>query len=156
MTNPGGFDPDDIIINGLTNFAEATKDVNDAQMGGMVYKSVADVFRQNLKPGDTCAIALPSMIVLPNIRTQCFVAITSSHLIVAWRKGLVRKNTESEVIPLGAITDAQWDVSTAASTRGASLMHVQAAGRSVTFALPKGRADMANVIRGALLIYHSQ
>jgi len=26
MTNPGGFDPDEVIIDGLTNFAEATKD----------------------------------------------------------------------------------------------------------------------------------
>jgi hypothetical protein len=30
-------------------------------------------------------------------------------------------------------------------------MHVQAADRKVTFALPKGRADMANVIRAALV-----
>ncbi len=152
MTSAGGFDPDEIIIDGLTNFAEATKDVGDARMGGMVYKSVAEVFRQNVKPGDTCAIAFPSMIVRPDVRTQCFVAITSSHLIVAWKKGLVRKTTESEVIPLNAITDAQWEVSTVASTRGAALMHVQAADRKVTFALPKGRADMANVIQAALTV----
>jgi hypothetical protein len=151
MTSSDAFDPDELIVDGLTNFANLARDRSYLQLGPAVYRSVAEVFRQNLKPGETCSLAFPSMIVRPDLRTECFVAVTSSHLVVAWTRGMIRKKTEWEIVPLMSITDAKWEVSAAPGTRGTILMNVQA-DRTLTLALPTERAEeVGSAIRSALL-----
>jgi hypothetical protein len=144
------FDPDDIVADGLVNFVNLMRDRSFASVGGQMYALVADLFRAKLQPGDTCPIALPSMIISPDLRVECLVAITSRELIAAWSKGMFRKRVESQSMPRASITDVDWEVSTRASTRGATLLHVTGS-ETVTFALPQDRPDVADAIKALLV-----
>ena len=69
------------------------------QAVAMALREVRDVFVENISADNTCTFAFPSMVLLPAIRVECFVAILNDRVIVAWRKGLFRKKTVSRVIP---------------------------------------------------------
>jgi len=150
MASAGTPNSDEAIIEGITNYVQLSGDQSDVQEAAKVYKAVADVVRSNVAPGEPCKLALPSMVIRPDIRTQCIVAIFESRLIVAWQKGTFRKTSEVEVIPTNAITKAEAAVSTKSSTRGALLMTVEG-GTTVTFALPANRTDIGDAIRSALI-----
>jgi hypothetical protein len=70
----------DILGNGLANFANAVGDRELVQYGAMVFRSVKEVFFEHIKAGDTCTFAFPSLVVLPDIRVDCFVAILTDGL----------------------------------------------------------------------------
>jgi hypothetical protein len=144
------FNPDETILEGLTNYVMASGDKREVQAGSMVYKSMANGIRSHISPGDTCSLAFPSMIIRPEIRTNCFVVVLDSKVLVAWKKGLLRKTIEVEVLPKRQISGAEATVSNSGGTRGATLMTVQAE-KSVCFALPKGRPDLTDAIRKAIL-----
>jgi len=144
------FDPDDVIVDGLTTYVQLSGDKKDAELGGYIYKTVADAFRSHLSAGDTCALAFPSMIIRPDIRTQCFVAVLDSDVVVAWKKGVIRKTLETEVIPRARITSADVETGSSGATRGATMLTIKA-GETVTLALPKGRKDLWAAIRQAVL-----
>jgi hypothetical protein len=152
LTSAAANDPDELIIDGLMRFSEAMNDLQMGKAGGMVYASVKEAVRPRLGEGTACAIAFPSMIIRPDIRTECFVAVLSSEVIVAWKKGLFRKTVESEVIPRSSIVDATVGAGTSASTRGATLLTIRTKGdRSVTVALPKGKPEVATLIRSEIV-----
>ena len=143
------FDPDDVIIDGLAKYVELSGDQQDVQMGAAVYKSVADAFRSRLSPGVTCALAFPSMIIRPEIRAACFVAILDSEVVIAWKKGTFKKSLQTEIVPKNEITSGDVETSSSGATRGATLMKITA-GMTVTFALPKGRPDIWSAIGEAI------
>jgi hypothetical protein len=139
----------DLIANGLMNFANATGERMMVQAGAMIYRDVQDVFAENIKADNTCAFAFPSMIVLPDIRTDCFVAVLNDRVIVAWRKGFLRKTTVSRVIPKSTIRQAAWAVSNRPDSRGAALLTITA-DETIDIALPKGKPAVANAILAAV------
>src|SRR6266487_1224094 len=100
----------DILTNGLMNFVNATDDKSGLEMATIVLRDVKDVFVENIRADDTCKFAFPSMVMLPNIRVECFVAVLSDRVIVAWRKGFIKKTTVSRVIPKHTIKQASWAV----------------------------------------------
>jgi hypothetical protein len=144
-----GADFDDLIIDGLTSYVGISNDSGDIQEGAAAYRQVADALRAAAPLGEKCRLAFPSMVIRPDVRTQCFVAIFESAVVVAWRKGAFRKRVELESLPLRSVTKARAEVSTASSTRGALLMTIDGS-TTVTFALPQGRDDIAEGIRAAL------
>lgn len=139
----------DILTNGLVNFANATGDGAMVQAGAMVFRDVKDAFVENIKAGDTCTFAFPSMVVLPDIRVECFVAVLNNRVVVAWRKGVIRKTTISRVIPKRTIKQASWAVSNRPGTRGAALLTI-IADETINIALPKDKPAVADAIVAAV------
>lgn len=145
------FDPDEVIIDGLTASAQLVNDLTLAKTAGALYRQVAAPFRATLSPGDTCSIAVPGMIIRPDIRGECLLAVFGDRAIVAWNKGLFRKTAQQSTLRLDAITDASWNVSTKAPTVGATILLVRTASDSWTIALPRDQPRLANAVRDALL-----
>jgi Mce-associated membrane protein len=141
---------DEQIVEGLTAFGEVVADAQLARFAALTYKSVADAFDRLVQPDEACVLAFPAMIVRPDIRTQAFVAIFGDRAIVAWRNGVVRKRTEHVVIRFDDVTSAEWDISSRSSTRGATLLKIDA-GETSTIALPLGERTFANMVRDAFL-----
>jgi hypothetical protein len=84
--------------------------------------------------------------VLPDIRVECFVAILNDRVIVAWRKGLFRKQTVARVIPKHTIKQASWAVvNRPGATRGAALLTI-IDDETIEIALPKDKPAVANAI----------
>jgi hypothetical protein len=138
---------DETVIDGLANYVELSRDKRDAQLGSAIYKSVAGVFCSNITPGSSCSLAFPSMIIRPDIRTECFVAVLDSSVIVAWTKGLIRKTPQSAVLPRKQIKSA--DIEPYGS--GATVLKITAGDQTVTIAMPNGRSDIGNAITQAIL-----
>ena len=146
-------DSDETIIDGLINYVEISGNQRDVHEGTAVYRSVADAFRPQISVGDTCSLAFHSMIIRPDIRTECFVAVLDSKVVVAWRKGLIKKYLQTEMIPKDRITSVVVEKSSSGATRGATLMRITA-GSTMTFAIPPGRMDVGMAIRDAILLPH--
>jgi hypothetical protein len=137
----------DILANGLMNFANATGDKSMVELATMALRDVRDVFVENIKADDTCTFAFPSMVVLPDIRVECFVAILNDRVIVAWRKGLFRKKTVSRVIPKHTIKQASWAVvNRPGVTRGGAALLTIIADETIDIALPQDKPAVANAI----------
>lgn len=141
---------DDVIAEGLTNYVQISGDQREIQMGAGLYRSLAQAFRDHIFDRDSCSLAFPSMIIRPDIRTSCFVAILDSKVVVAWKKGVFKKVIESEPIPKNRISSAEVETSSSGAMRGATLMKITA-GETTTFALPKGRPDIWEAVRTAIL-----
>ena len=137
----------DILANGLTNFANATGDKAVLEMGAIGFRDVKDVFIENIRADDTCIFAFPSMVVLPDIRVECFVAVLNDRVIVAWRKGVFRKTTVSRVIPKSTIRQASWAViNRPGVTRGYAALLTIIADETIDIGLPKDKPAVANAI----------
>jgi hypothetical protein len=137
----------DILANGLMNFANATGDRSMMQLATMALRDVRDVFVENIKADGICTFAFPSMVVLPDIRVECFVAILNDRVIVAWRKGLFRKKTVSRVILKHTIKQASWAVvNRPGVTRGGTALLTIIADETIDIALPKDKPAVANAI----------
>ena len=135
----------EIITKGLMNFANATGDRSIVELGETAYRDVQDVFVEHIKPDNTCIFAFPSMVILPDIRTECFVAVLNDSVIVAWRKGLIKKTTVSRVIPKSTIRQASWAVSNRPGSRGAALLTITA-NETIDIALPKDKPAVTDAI----------
>ena len=140
------FDPDETIIDGLTAYVQLSNDKRDVDVGAMVYRTVAEAFRPNVSDEETCSLAFMSMIIRPDIRTECFVAVLESKVIVAWKKGAIRKTLQTEIIPRNRIKSANIKASS-----NTALMTIEA-DTDITLALPKGRKDLWDAIGQAVIV----
>jgi hypothetical protein len=143
---------DDVIAEGLANYVRMSGDQREIQLGAGLYKALAEAFRVQISDGNSCSLAFSSMIVRPDIRTSCFVAVLDSKVVVAWKKGIFKKVIQCEPIPKNRISSVEVETSSSGATRGATLMKVTAGGTTTTFALPKGRPDIWEAIRKAILL----
>lgn len=144
---------EDQIVNilsvGLINFVNATGDRSMMELATIALRDVRDVFVENIRADDTCTFAFPSMVVLPDIRTDCFVTVLNDRVIVAWRKGLFRKTTVSRVIPKSTIKQASQAVSNRPGSRGATLLTI-IADETIDIALPMGKPVVADAVVAAV------
>jgi hypothetical protein len=141
----------DILAKGLENYVKATADQSYLKMAPIVLRDVRDVFFENIYPNDSCLFTMPSMIVRPEIRVDCFVAILTNRVIVAWRKGIFKKTTEYRIIPKNTIKQASWAVSDRPGSRGAWLLTI-VADETTNIALPLGKPNTANAITAAVML----
>jgi hypothetical protein len=142
-----------VIARGLENFVNTTKDKTDMELAGYVLRDTKEVFIENTRPGDTCLLAFPSMVILPEIRVECFVAVLADRVIAAWRKGLVFKKTDSRVIPKHTIQKVSWAmVNRPGVTRGKSpmLTIITNNDRPIEFAMPKDKPAVADMVVAAI------
>ncbi len=136
-----------ILANGLTNFTNATGDKELANFAPKVLRLVHEVFLENIRPDDICAFAFPGMVILPDIRVECFVAVLTDRVIVAWDKGIIRKKTVSRIIPKHTIKQASWAVvNRPGVTRGGAVLLTIIADETIDIALPKDKPAVANAI----------
>jgi hypothetical protein len=138
-----------ILANGLMNYVNVTNDNDYLKMTPVVLGDVKDVFVENIRANDFCMFAFPSMVVQPDIRVECFVAILDDRVIVAWRKELIMKKTVSRVIPKQSIKQASWAVSNEYGSRGVPLLTILA-DDTTNIAMPKGKPAVADVIVAAV------
>jgi hypothetical protein len=138
---------DDAVSDGLTNYVNLAEDHSAVQEGAQAYRAVAETIRQNVAPGEGCSLAFPSMIIRLDVRTQCFVVVTDSKVVVAWKKGLFKKAGQSEVILRSELigTDVE------STPAGITVLKISGAGKTVSVALPKGRSDLGKAIGKAIM-----
>lgn len=139
----------DIISDGLMNFADAIGDKSMVEAGAMTYGDTQDVFVEHIQTDNTCTFAFPSMVLLPGIRTECFVAVLNDKVIVAWRTGFFKKTTYSRVIAKNSIKEASWAISDRPDSRGASLLTITT-DETIDIALPKDKPAVADAILAAV------
>jgi hypothetical protein len=139
----------DNMSEGLITFGEKTQNTALVGDGAVVLKQVLDAYESHVGANEKCVLAFPAMVIRPDVRTEALVGVFPTRVIAAWRKGVFKKRTESVVIDRGTITKAQWYVSRKPSTQGATMLEI-VAGETHTFALPKGDAKVADLIREAI------
>lgn len=148
--NSTGYDPSDTIADGLAVFALSTDDDSVTESGAAAYRRVYRAVREQMRPGDTCGLALPSTIVTPDLRSACFVIVLQDRVLVAYERGLLRRKAECRVIPMSTVTGVRQHTGSAAGVRGAALLTIRGE-PSVTIALAAGTAEKAaGVIRETL------
>ena len=139
----------DILSTGLQNFATAGGDRELVDLGAMTLRQVSEGFVENVKSDDICTFAFPGIVILPGIRTDCFAAVLNDRVIVAWRKGVIKKTTVGRVIPKRTIKQVSWAVSKNPGTRGATVLTI-VADETIDIVLPKGKPAVANAIVAAM------
>jgi hypothetical protein len=140
----------DLVAEGLVTLGEATQNLDLVRAGKFFYTDVEGAFRAKLKPDEPCLLAMPSILVKPDMRPPCFVAVQPSQVIIAWRKGLFRKTTFTEVIPQSKVTDVRYGRGQTSATRNAFVLTV-VAGEETTFALPVDQPVLGAKVRDAIL-----
>ncbi|MGH7203524.1 MAG: hypothetical protein ACREHC_03725 [Candidatus Levyibacteriota bacterium] len=140
----------DIFTDGLMRYGEA---IGDKQGTLLLIKTlprnVKDFVIENIKADNTCTFAFPSMVILPDIRTDCLVTILNDAIIIAWQKGFFKKTVHSRVISKDSIKQATWGISNQPGTRGAALLTILSDGK-IDFSLPKNKLNLANAILAAV------
>ncbi len=139
----------DILTRGLMNYVNATGDKSYLEMATIALRDVRDVFFENIQATDTCMFAIPSMVVQPDIRVGCFVAILTDRVIVAWRKGVIRKTTVSRIIPKYSIKQAFWAVSDRPGSKGTALLTITS-DETINIAMPKDKPAVADAVLAAV------
>ena len=143
------------IEDGMMAYAEAVGGMSTDDLTAMAYqyKDVKPFFDSEMTAGDTCQLALGSVVVTSDGKSlPCFVAVLQDRVAVAYRQGMFKKTTVSEVVPFAQITDVAWANGTSPRTRNAQIARIVAPGREVAFALPVAQAQMAGqVIKAAIL-----
>ena len=148
--NSTGYDPVHTIVDGITAYAAAINDQSVAEGGVLAYRLLAREIRQVMRPGDTCRLALSSTIVTPDVRVGCFVIVLQDRILIAFRRGMFRKTSETVVIPISSITGVRSESGTSIATLGTQLLTIFGE-PSVTIALPVRRhVAAANAIRRAI------
>jgi hypothetical protein len=148
--NSTGYDPVHTIVDGITAYAAAINDQSVAEGGVLAYRLLAREIRQVMRPGDTCRLALSSTIVTPDVRVGCFVIVLQDRILIAFRRGMFRKTSETVVIPISSITGVRSESGTSIATLGTQLLTIFGE-PSVTIALPvRTHVAAANAIRRAI------
>jgi hypothetical protein len=148
---PSQQDVSEIIVDGLTAFAVGLSEMELGKAGAQMYQFVQREVDPLLHPGDECKLAFPSMLIRPDLRIECLVAILTDRVILAWEKGFIRRKTFSIVIPRAGITGVHRHPGSNAGTRNAALLTLSGPVET-TIALPVGKAGAAEaLIRSALV-----
>jgi len=143
-------DVSEIIVDGLTAFAVGLGDMELGKAGAQLYQFVKREVDPLLRPSDECKLAFPSMLIRPDLRIGCLVAILTDRVIIAWEKGFIRRKTFSIVIQRANITGVHRHPGSAAATRNAALLTLTGPVET-TIALPVGKIQTAEaLIRSAL------
>ncbi len=96
----------DVITDGLMNYVALSGDKSDVDLVGALYGDLQEAFMSELREGDVCDFAFPSMILRRDVRAPTLVVILQDRVVVAWQKGLFRKKLEQEVVSVQNIRDA--------------------------------------------------
>lgn len=94
----------DQVSEGIVNAVEMIGDVSLAAASGMVYRDVKVEVDRIVAEDQGVELAFASVVVRPEIRTECLVVVTDVQVVVAWRKGLLRKQILHDAIQRSAIT----------------------------------------------------
>jgi hypothetical protein len=131
-------------------FALSTDGDSVTERGAAAYRRVYRTVRQQMRPGDTCQLALPSTIVTSDRRNPCFVMVLQDRVLVAYERGLLRRKSESVVIPSATVTDIRRHTGSTAGLRGVALLTI-CGQPSITVVLAAGTAEKAaGIIREIL------
>jgi len=146
---PSQQDVSEIVVDGLTAFAVGLGEMEMGKAGAQMYQFVKREVDPLLHPGDECKLAFPTMLIRPDLRIDCLVAILADRVIIAWDKGLIRRKTFSIVIPRASITGVHRHPGSGA-TRNAVLLTLSGP-VDTTIALPVSKTQAAEaLIRSAL------
>jgi hypothetical protein len=149
--NSTGYDPVHTIADGITAYATAVNDHSVAEGGALAYRLLAREIRQLMRPGDTCRLALPSIIMTANIRVGCFVIVLQDRVLIAYKRGTFRKTSETIVIPISTITDVYAEPGNTLATLGTHLLTIIGT-PTATIALPvHAHTAAAAAIRAAVM-----
>lgn len=148
--NSSSYDPADTIADGLAVFAVATNDHSVTQEGAALYRRLSRKIRETMRPGDTCRLALPGVIVTPTLRTACFTAVLDDRVLIVYERGVFRKTAKATIIPTYTVSDVRSHTSSTWSSGSAYLITISGH-PSVTIALPlQAAVAAAHAIRDAL------
>ncbi|HEY7174278.1 MAG TPA: hypothetical protein VH442_05120 [Micromonosporaceae bacterium] len=149
--NSTGYDPVHTIADGITAYATAVNDHSVAEGGALAYRLLAREIRQLMRPGDTCRLALPSIIMTANVRVGCFVIVLQDRVLIVYKRGTFRKTPETIVIPISTITDVYAEAGNTLATLGTQLLTIVGT-PSATIALPvHAHTAAAAAIRAAVI-----
>lgn len=136
QAEPARFDSKPVIEQGLYVLAEATGDISDVATVVHQYAEVSSFFDSAMNPTDTCRLAFGGMIIRPDIRTSCFVALLQDRVAIAWRQGALKKSVVGLVVPFTEVTDVTWGAGTTAATQQAQVARIMTTGGEISLALP--------------------
>jgi len=149
---PALVDSKPLVEQGLYAYVQATGDVSGMPTMVHQYDEVSSYFDSALTPRDTCLFAFAGMIIRPDIRTSCFVAVLQDRVAIAWRQGALKKTIVGLQIPFMEIADVSWGPGATPETARAQVARIMAVRGEVTVALPLGNADaVGEIVRNAIL-----
>jgi hypothetical protein len=139
----------DKVGEGIENFGLATQDRDLIGLSVHVYQRLAEVFRTHLLPAEPCSMAFVSMIIRPDLRTECFLAMQPSRIVIAWKEGVFRKRLQSLVIDPMLVTDVSYGPGTGVA-RNAYLLKIREKAETVV-TLPVDQARLGGQIKHLIL-----
>ena len=133
------------IEEGLVRFVEVSQDLEGAKLGAHVFRSVETAVGSVVHPPQRCRLAFPGVIIRPDVRDACLLAVFDEVVLVAWQKGGLRKTTQHVVIPLESVREVTVGSGNSAATRDASLLTIRADAETVV-ALPKDVPELGALV----------
>ena len=98
-------EPTDDLIDAIGTAADLARDNSLPREAGNVYRTLSAELHQALASAGTPRLAWASLVVRPEIRTDCFTVITDTAVVVGWRSGLIKKKSVIARFALDALQD---------------------------------------------------
>jgi hypothetical protein len=92
------------IIDALSEIVEISQDRSLIGLGGHAYRATKAEIDSVIARDSTVEVAMPGMIVRPDVRTDCFFVATESQIVVAWSKGRFKKKVETQAVQRSEVT----------------------------------------------------
>lgn len=142
-----------ILQQGAVRYAEVLNDQSDLLAVGQLGSRFASQIQSQVVEGDVCTLCFTSMIIRPDVRNECLVAVMGDRLLLFWEQGLFKKKALSETVRLATVSDVSYGAGTTSATRGAQVVTVTHTSGRTQFALPVQNGArvgdvVAAVIRG--------
>ena len=141
MADPG-FDPKSVVVDALAIAVRELQDRDLASLWQSSIRPVADIYRDSVKPGDVGVLALPTMVVVEGRRFECGLLVLQDRLVFAWQSGMIRRVTQSAVVPRTDITEVR--AAAGAGVLRSAMVLTVTAGKAWEFVLPTQDAALAN------------
>lgn len=143
MTEP--FDPDDLIVDGITNTVDLLGDADFTMLAAQAYRPVRAVVQPLLQPGDVVRLTLPTLLLLtnPTRRPSAVALFLDNRLILAWTIGVFKKTAHHVVLRTDEITEVSVGNGTG-SASAATVLTVRAGNASWDLVLPQSTPAFAD------------
>jgi len=125
-----------ILQQGAVRYADVMNDQSDLLSVGQLGSRFASQIEGLVVDGDVCTLCFTSMIIKPDVRTECLVAVMGDRLLLFWEQGLFKKKVLSERVPLSSVSDVSYGAGGTSATRGAQVVTVTHTSGRTQFALP--------------------
>jgi hypothetical protein len=127
---------DEILKEGFVEYASRVQDSSAMAEFAIHLTGLGAELQRVVRPDDRCALAFGSVIIRPDARVGCLIAVLEDRVLAVWNKGRFKKSPQTVAIPRSSISKAS-AISASSLGPGVRVFRIEADGEDLVFALPR-------------------